>query len=73
VISGKACPAQTDDDVVVHALAAGQDGSVAGEADRIFSPIGHADVSAERRDGKILPTLGRLDIHDVIVLENWKS
>jgi len=47
--------------------------TVDGEADRIFSPTGRAGVSAERRDGTTLVTLDRLEIHDVIVLENWKE
>ena len=44
-----------------------------GEAHRVFSPTRRAGVSAERRDGKTLITLDCLEMHDVIVLENWRS
>ena len=47
--------------------------TVAGKADRVFSPTGQAEVSAGRRDGRIVVTLDRLDMHDVIVLRSWKS
>ncbi len=46
---------------------------VNGQADRVFSPIGRASVSAERRDGKVMVTLHRLEMHDAIVLENWRG
>ena len=47
--------------------------TVDGEADHVFSPTGQAAVTAERRDGRTLVTLARLNMHDVIVFGNWRQ
>ena len=47
--------------------------TVSGTADRVFTPTGQAAVSAEPRDGQTVVTLDRLDMHDVIVLENFQA
>jgi hypothetical protein len=47
--------------------------TVAGAAERVFSPTAQSELSTDQRSGKTVVTLARLNMHDVIVFANWRA